>query len=106
MVGIVVMKAVEQLTKIYKTEDIRALIFLLDENLIQTKSIFKHGTKTEVAQALHKLKGGMKILYLTELEKEVELLEKTIHLHGSVKYLNSLQKLIENSMIASRTLLP
>jgi len=78
----------------YKLEDINALVLIFKQNLhsISDELNIKHNKNP--LELIHKLKGGLRILLLTEELPAIELLEKNVSQDGIDAHINSANKLI------------
>ena len=79
----------------YKLEDINELVLIFKQNLhsISDELNIKHNNNP--LDLIHKLKGGLRILLLTEELPEIELLEKNVYHDGIDAHINSANKLIK-----------
>ena len=89
----------------YKTADIESMILLFQDNLKSSESIFRQGETQSILDALHKLKGGIKILHLTSLESDISLLQEKISLNGCEYYSNDLLSFIKKTHVLTDSLL-
>jgi len=78
----------------YKIEDINELLLIFKQNLHLISDELNNNNPLDL---IHKLKGGLKILLLTEELSAIELLEKKIQQDGIVNdaHINSVNQLIE-----------
>lgn len=79
----------------YSLNDIKDLIGLFRSNLINYQHAFKEGNLQGALSTLHKLKGGLGLLYCTEVLESISYIEDDIKINGSHNYQDKLLALIK-----------
>jgi len=79
----------------YKIDDINQLLLIFKKNLSEVQDVLSHSENITIIRTLHKLKGGLKILQLSEKLTEFESLENKIHTDGVTTNLKEISKFVE-----------
>ncbi|NQU34057.1 MAG: Hpt domain-containing protein [Bacteroidetes bacterium] len=89
----------------YALSDIKEMVSLFQRSIADYQEIFKHDNQQMTLKALHKLKGGLRILQFSELIDDADALEKAIKLDGIKHNKPFLIRLIEECSITSNRVL-
>ncbi len=79
----------------YKIEDIHELILIFKQNLHSIHDELNVKNNTLPLDLIHKLKGGLKVLLLTEELPAIELLERKVQQDGIDLHINAVNLLIK-----------
>lgn len=89
----------------YSVVDIQDMISLLQQSLTTYQGIFNAGSEQEILLALHKLKGGLRVLQFSYLLDDLESVELSIKASDVKSNISKLVTLIENCLITSEATL-